>query len=242
MNLIFGRRPVLEVLKSDEQLEKIYLLFGQTGEIIYEIRKLAKQHKIPLTELPFDKFKKISSASNTQGIIALKSTQKYFSVEELIDFSKQSKYPTLLILDSIQDPHNLGAVLRTAECVGVDGIIITTHNSASINETVVKTSAGAVEHLKITKITNLPQLLDLLKEEGFWIVGSSLVNAIDFHQPDYKIPIAIVIGNEEKGIRSIVAKKCDYLIKIPMAGQIQSLNVSVATGVLLYEIERQRKF
>jgi 23S rRNA (guanosine2251-2'-O)-methyltransferase len=240
MNLIFGRKPVLEALKSGEQLEKIYLLFGQQGEIIYEIRKLVKKLKIPLTELPIEKYKKLSSTSNTQGVIGLKSDRKFFPVEDLIDFSKHSKYPTLLILDSIQDPHNVGAILRTAECIGVDGVVITIHNSAVINETVVKTSAGAVEHLKISKVINLPQILDILKKNGFWIVGTSLVNSINFHQPDYKIPLAIVVGNEEKGIRPIVAKKCDYLVKIPMTGHIQSLNVSVATGILLYEIVRQR--
>jgi 23S rRNA (guanosine2251-2'-O)-methyltransferase len=173
-------------------------------------------------------------------VIAIKSLQKYFSIDEIITKSKNSKYPTILVLDSIKDPHNLGAILRTAECSGVDGVIITIHESATINETVVKTSTGATEHLMISKISNLPQALEFLKENGFWIFGSSLLNSKNYYELDYKISVVLIVGNEEKGIRPIVAKNCDFLVKIPMLGKIQSFNVSVATGVLLAEIVRQR--
>jgi len=239
--ILIGRKPVLEAIKAGESIEKIYLLFGQKGETIYEIKKLARQNKISLTELPSNKFRNISSDSNTQGVVAIKSTQKYFSVEQIIEKAKQSTYPLILILDSIQDPHNLGAIFRTAECAGVDGIIMTIHESATITETVVKTSAGATEHLMISKVANLSQTLDILKENGFWIAGSSLLEAKDYTDPDYKMPLALVAGNEEKGIRQSIQKKCDFLIKIPMSGHIQSLNVSVATGVLLFEVSRKRK-
>ncbi|MCE7954027.1 MAG: 23S rRNA (guanosine(2251)-2'-O)-methyltransferase RlmB, partial [Chlorobi bacterium CHB7] len=147
----------------------------------------------------------------------------------------------ILILDEIQDPHNVGAILRSAECSGVNGVILTKHNSATITSTVVKVSAGATEHLNICQVNNLSQTIDELKKNGFWIVGSSFENSKNYNEVDYKIPIALIVGNEEKGIRKLTASKCDFLIKIPMSGKIQSLNVSVATGILLFEILRQRQ-
>ena len=241
MNLIIGRKPVLEAIKSGEQLDKIYLLYGQKGDIIFEIIKLSRQNKIHITELPVNKFKRISSSTNTQGVIALKSIQKYYSINEIIDKAKESINPTLLILDSIQDPHNLGAILRTAECAGINGILITVHESAIINETVVKTSTGATEHLMIAKVSNLSQSLDILKDNGFWIIGTSLLNSKDYGELDYKMPVCVIMGNEEKGIRPAILKKCDFLVKIPLMGRLQSLNVSVAAGIILFEIIRQRK-
>ena len=144
------------------------------------------------------------------------------------------------MLDTIQDPHNLGAILRTAECSGVDGAVITSHNSADITETVEKTSAGAVSHLKICRVSNLNNSIKELKDAGFWIVGSSLDTDKNHSEVDYKMPVALVVGNEEKGIRKLVAENCDFLVRIPMKGKIQSLNVSVAAGILLFEILRQR--
>jgi len=146
------------------------------------------------------------------------------------------------VLDSIQDPHNLGAILRTAECAGVDGVVITKHHSAPVNETVAKTSAGAAEILKIAPVNNLSQALKELKENGFWIAGTSLENSKNYLETDYKIPLALILGNEEKGIRRLTAESCDFLIKIPLKGKIQSLNVSVAAGVILFEILRKRGF
>ena len=238
--LIIGRKPVLEAINSGEQLEHVYILFGQKGGIISAIRVAAKKHGIKCSEVPADKFKSITTHSNSQGIAAVKSDQKYYSFEEIIDSSKQSKYPLILILDSIQDTHNLGAILRSAECSGVDGVVITKRNSAPVNATVAKTSAGAVEHVKICQVNNLVQALKKLKDNGFWIVGSSLENSKDYTEVDFKMPVALVMGNEEKGIRRLTAENCDFIVKIPMKGKIQSLNVSVATGVMLFEILRQR--
>ncbi|MGE5681069.1 MAG: 23S rRNA (guanosine(2251)-2'-O)-methyltransferase RlmB [Bacillota bacterium] len=240
MNLIIGRKPVLEAIKSGEAIEQIYILFGQKGPAIFEIQKLAKHSGIKLTEIPQKRFNELSSDIHTQGVIAVKLNQKYFELEELIDKAKKSAYPLLLALDSIQDPHNLGAILRSAECSGVDGVILTKHNSASVTETVVKTSAGASEHIPIAKVSNLSQALKELKEAGFWIAGSYLEGAKDYSEMDYKMPVVLVMGNEEKGLRRLTAENCDFLIKIPMKGKIQSLNVSVATGVILFEIQRQR--
>lgn len=240
MNLVIGRKPVLEAIRSGEIIDQIYILFGQKGPAIFEIQKHAKQAGIKVTELPQKKFSEISDDPHTQGVIAIRSSQKFLELNELIAKSKRSPLPFLLVLDSIQDPHNLGAILRSAECAGVDGVIITKHNSASVTETVVKTSAGASEHVAICKVSNLSQALKDLKDEGFWIAGSYLEGAKNYTEVDFKMPLAVVMGNEEKGIRRLTAENCDFLIKIPMKGKIQSLNVSVATGILLFEVLRQR--
>ena len=240
MSLIIGRKPVLEALNSDEEVSQVFILFGQEGGIIEAIRVAAKKKGIKVNQVPFEKFRQITQSKIAQGVAASKSEQKYYDLYEIISESKKSQYPLLLILDSIQDTHNVGAILRSADCSGVDGIIITKNNSAPINETVVKTSAGASEHVKITLINNLAQTIDELKQKGFWIVGSYLEGAKDYTKVDYKVPIALIVGNEEKGIRKLTADKCDHLVRIPMKGKIQSLNVSVATGVLLFEILRQR--
>ncbi len=240
MNLIIGRKPVLEALNSNEEISQVYILFGQEGGIINAIRVAAKKKGIKVNQIPFEKFRQITHSKMAQGVAAVKSEQKFYDLQQIISDSKKSEYPLLLILDSIQDTHNVGAILRSADCSGVDGIIVTKHNSAPINETVVKTSAGASEHVKIAQISNLAQTIDELKQNGFWIVGSYLEGAKDYTSVDFKIPIALIVGNEEKGIRKLTADKCDHLVRIPMKGKIQSLNVSVATGVLLFEILRQR--
>ena len=252
MKLIIGRKPVFEALNSDEQISQVYILFGQEGGIINAIRVAAKKRGIKINQIPQDKFRQLVKDKNAQGVIAVKSSQKFYTLQEIIEFSKNknlqthsfnkslSEVPLLLILDSIQDTHNVGAILRTAECSGVDGVIVTKHNSAPINETVAKTSTGASELVKICQVNNLANTIDELKKEGFWIVGSYLGNSKPYTEVDYKIPIALIVGNEEKGIRKLTADKCDFLVHIPMKGKIQSLNVSVATGILLFEILRQR--
>jgi 23S rRNA (guanosine2251-2'-O)-methyltransferase len=240
MNIIIGRKPVLEALNSQEEIEQVYILFGQQGGIINAIRVAAKKRGIKCNQIPLERFKTYSLDKNSQGVIALKQDFKFSSLDEILSETKKTSLPLILILDEIQDPHNVGAILRSAECSGVNGIILTKHHSATITSTVTKTSAGATEHLKICQINNLSQSIDELKEKGFWIVGSSLENAKNYTEVDYKIPIALIVGNEEKGIRKLTVSKCDFLVKIPMKGKIQSLNVSVATGILLFEILRQR--
>jgi 23S rRNA (guanosine2251-2'-O)-methyltransferase len=240
MQLIIGRKPVLEAINSDDDIEQVFLLYGQKGDIINAIIVAAKKKSVKLTQLPFDKFKAVTSNTNAQGVAARKSSQKYYSLENIIRDSKKSEYPLILILDSIQDPRNLGAIIRNAECAGVDGILVTKHNSASLNETVLKASAGATEHSKICLVNNLVNAIKILKDNGFWVMGASLGESKDYSSIDYKIPVAVIIGNEEKGIRRLTADNCDFLIKIPMKGKIQSLNVSVAAGIILFEILRQR--
>lgn len=240
MNKIYGRKSVLEAINAGVELEVIYVAFGQHGDVIHKIFSAAKKNGIKITQLSQQKFEPLAEGLNAQGIVAIKISLKYFDIDDLLAESKKSKYPLLLLLDSIQDPHNLGAILRTAECAGVDGVIVTTNQSAPITGTVEKISAGAVSHVKIAKVSNLNNLIRELKENGFWIIGSSLQNAKEYQQVDYKIPTALVLGNEEKGIRRLIAENCDMLVKIPMHGKVESLNVSVAAGVLLFEIVRQR--
>lgn len=239
--IIVGRKPVLEAINSDDQLEQVFIQFGQKGGIIDAIKIAAKKRGIKLSELTYDKFKAVSDNPNSQGVAARIAEQKYYPLEEIIESAKEKKNPLLLILDSIQDTRNLGAIFRTAECAGVDGVIITKHNSAPVNDVAIKTSAGAVTYLKISSVNNLVNTIKILKQEGFWILGSSLEGAKDYTAVDYNIPIALIIGNEEKGIRRLTSENCDILIKIPMVGKIQSLNVSVASGILLFEILKQKK-
>jgi len=240
MNLIIGRKPVLEAILSEAKIERIYILHGTHGNIIDLIKEKANRKNIKISEVDSKKFTAFASTEKSQGVAAVRSELEFFSLEEIIELSKSKVNPLILILDSIQDPQNLGAILRTAECAGVEGIITTVHHSAPINQTVIKTSVGAVEYLKIAKVFNLGSAIKLLKENNFWIVGSSLEGAKDYSEIEYSGPIALIMGNEEKGIRKLTAELCDFLVKIPMSGKIQSLNVSVSTGIILFEINRQK--
>jgi 23S rRNA (guanosine2251-2'-O)-methyltransferase len=240
MSIIIGRKPVLEAINSGEEIEQVFILYGQRGGIIDVIRIASKKKGIKCSEVKEERFRSVTQNPNAQGVAAKKSSHKFFTLQEIINSSKKSVYPLILVLDAIQDPHNLGAILRTAECAGADGVVITKYHSSPVNETVVKTSVGASEILKICVVNNLSQSLQELKENGFWIAGTSLENSKNYIEIDYKIPLALVLGNEEKGIRRLTADNCDFLIKIPMKGKIQSLNVSVAAGVLLFEILRKR--
>lgn len=240
---IYGRKPVLEAINAGVEIEVIYIAFGQHGDAINRIFTAAKKHGIKISQVSTRKFEELTKDANAQGVIAYKASQKFIELGELIDKSKESPMPLLLLLDSIQDTHNLGAILRTAECAGVNGVIVTTNQSAPINETVEKISAGAVSHLNICKVNNLVRAIEELKKEGFWVVGSHLTSeSKNYNKLDYKMPVALVMGNEEKGIRRLVAENCDFIVKIPMRGKIDSLNVSVATGILLFEIIKQREF
>lgn len=240
MQKIFGRKPLLEALKSHSKIEQIYLQYGTHGSIIDEIKRQAKLNNIKLTQLSIQRFKEYGDYKSTQGVVGIKRDYEYSSLDEILINAEKSEFPLILVLDSIQDPHNLGAIIRTAECSGVDGIITTVKNSAAVNKTVEKTSAGATNYVKISRINNLANTVDLLKKSGYWIVGSKLGASQNYSSIDFKQPIALIVGNEERGIRYLIAKKCDFLAEIPLKGEIQSLNVSVATGILLFEVLRQR--
>ena len=241
MRKVIGQKPVLEAMNSGEEIDRIIISFGQKGSVIDSILNAAKRKKIKVSKLSPQKFKENEKGLNTQGVIAFINDLNMWDVKEIIAQAKKKENPLILIVDEIQDTHNMGAIFRSAEASGVDGIIITQRNTAPLNETVEKTSAGAISHLRISQTSNLFQAMEQLKKDGFWIYGSSLgLNSKNYTENDFKGAVAIVVGNEEKGIRRSVAENCDHLIKIPMLGKTQSLNVSVATGVILYEVVRQR--
>lgn len=240
MRTIYGRKPVLEAIKSDQQIEQINLQFGLKGAVIQDIIKEARRRKIKISELGNERFRKIKGSEKSQGVIAYISELNYLELDQLVYKHKDAENSMFLLLDSIQDPQNLGAILRSAECTGCNGIVLTTNNSSPVTETTIKTSAGAVNHLDICKVTNLGTSIDYLKSNGYWVTGTQLGGKKTYTEVDYSGKVAIVMGNEEKGIHRLVAEKCDNLVEIPMVGKIQSLNVSVATGVMLFEVLRQR--
>lgn len=239
---IVGRKPVIEALKAGTAIEKIVLLSGIQGTPIEEIRSLAKQQKVPIVETSRQQFREIANDQMTQGVVATLTTRhKYASVESILEIaSRQQTKPLVLILDEIEDPHNLGALIRTAECAGAHGVIIPKHHSAPVNATVTKASAGATEHIAIAEVTNVVNTIDELKKENFWIVGLDEEGDKLFDAVDYTSPIAIVVGNEGKGIRRLVREHCDFLVRIPLHGKIQSLNASVAGALVMFEVVRQR--
>lgn len=241
--LIAGRQPVIEALKSQSvMIEKIYLLHGIRGSQIDKIRNLARKKGVPFVEINKQRFRELASDIATQGVIAVISEAKYISVDDILNVSKEKNEPPfILILDEIVDPQNFGALVRTAECAGVHGIITTKHHTAIINSTVARTSAGAIAHVGIAKVVNLAQTLDELKEKGIWIVGADANASKLYYEVDYTMPVAIVIGNEGKGLRFLTKQKCDFLVKIPMYGKVESLNASVAGALMMYEVIRARE-
>ena len=241
-NIIAGRNPVMEALKAGTIIEKVVILAGVRGAVIEKIQGMAKRNRVPCVEVGKQKFRDLVSDTTTQGVVAIVGTKAYVEVDDILAVAKQrNEKPFILILDEIEDPQNLGALLRTAECAGVHGAIIPKHHAASVNQTVAKTSAGASEHLPVAKVTNIATTLEELKKEGVWIVGTAADADRMYDDIDYTMPLAIVIGNEGKGIRHLVRERCDFLVKIPLFGKVESLNASVAGALVMYETVRKRK-
>jgi 23S rRNA (guanosine2251-2'-O)-methyltransferase len=241
--MIGGRNPVMEALRSETTpIEKIIFHAGATGDNMSKIRAQARQRGIVMTELRKQKFRDLTNDAMTQGVVAIVGIKEYVDVVDILAIAQQkNEKPCLLILDEIEDPHNLGALIRTAECAGVHGVVIPRHHAASVNQTVTKTSAGASEHMPVAKVANIAQTLDALKADGIWIVGTDDSAEQPYTKIDFTLPVAIVIGNEGKGMRQLVREKCDYLVKIPLLGKIGSLNASVAGALVMYEVVRKRK-
>lgn len=239
--IIVGRRPVLEALKSGTPVEKILVLFGTKGNAIDRIYALAKQRGIPVTQAAKQRFRELGEESVTQGVAAVISSVMYVDVEDLLEVARSKNEPAfILVLDELEDPHNVGALIRTAECAGVHGVIVSKHHSAAIGQTVAKTSAGASMHLPIARVSNIAQALDELKQHGVWILGTAMEGDRAYDEADYSGPIAIVVGNEGRGIRRLVKEKCDVLVRIPLYGKIESLNASVAGALVLFEAVKAR--
>lgn len=242
---IYGRNAIMEALNGNTALTKIYIMNGAQGPAINSVYGKAKKDRVPIVIYDKRKFIDLEKAvcprgEKTQGIIALRELVETLSVKELIDIAKQKPEPVIVILDEMSDPHNLGAIARSAECSGAAGVIMTERNAAPINPVSIKASAGALEHIPVCQVSNLPDALIKLKEAGFWIVGTDAQGDRDYTADIYSGPIGLVIGSEGKGMRPGVIKQCDFMVKMPIMGKVTSLNASVSAGVMLYEILRQR--
>ena len=239
---IEGRNPVIEALKSNRPLNKI-LLAGNIGKhsVIAELLYLARSKGIPVEHVAREALDRLSTTGAHQGVIAFAAVKEYLELEELFAISQQKGEPPLYcILDGIEDPQNLGAILRTAEGSGVHGLIIRERRAAGLTGAVARASAGAVEYVPVARVTNISQAIETLKEKGVWVAGIDAAGKTDFRKADFKSPTAIVIGSEGKGLSDLVRKRCDYLVSIPMRGKINSLNASIAAALVMYEALRQR--
>lgn len=232
---IYGKNVVYEKLVNDSKINKLYLSNKFNDK---KILNLISNKNIDVTYLDNHKLDNMVNGLH-QGIIALVNDYKTYDLNKVVSNIKK-EYPLIVMLDHLEDPHNFGAIIRTSEALGVDAIIIPENRSVGINSTVVKTSVGAIENIKIIKVTNLVNTIKYLKEKGYWIIGTNM-NSTNINDIDYKIPICLVIGNEGKGISKIIKDNCDYIVSIPMTGKVNSLNASVATGIILYEIISKRR-
>ncbi len=238
---IEGRNSVLELLESGKDINKIYVIRGEKHGSINKILGIAKERKIIVVEKDKKQMDEMAQEENYQGVIAIVPPFEYVEISDILDLAKEkNEDPFVLILDGIEDPHNLGSIIRTAETAGVHGIIIPKRRAASVNSTVNKTSAGAVEHMKIARVTNISDSIEELKKAGLWICGTDISAEKYYYNQDLTGPLGIVIGNEGKGISDKVKKNCDFNVKIPMRGKITSLNASVSTGIIVYEAVKQR--
>lgn len=237
-----GRNAVMELLESGKDINKIFVQSGEKHGSITKIIARAKSMGVVIVETSRKTLDDMSETKNHQGIIATVPPYQYVEVDEILDYAKNLKEePFIVILDGIEDVHNLGSIIRTAETAGVHGIIIPKRRAASVNSTVIKTSAGAVEHIKIARVNNINDTIKYLKENGLWICGTDMETDIIYTEQDYNMPIAIVIGSEGKGISRLTKENCDFTVKIPMKGKINSLNASVSAGIVMYEVVRKRK-
>ena len=238
---IEGRNAVLELLESGKDINKIFVEKGEKHGSINKILAKAKERKVIIVEKDKKQMKEMAQVENYQGVIAIVPPFEYCEIEDILEEAKnRNEEPFILILDGIEDPHNLGAIIGTAETAGVHGIVIPKRRAASVNSTVNKVSAGATEHMKIARVNNITETIKFLKKNDVWICGTDMNTKQYYYQENYKIPIAIVIGSEGFGISRLVKENCDFMVKIPMKGKITSLNASVSAGIIIYEAVKQR--
>ncbi|MBU5485013.1 23S rRNA (guanosine(2251)-2'-O)-methyltransferase RlmB [Clostridium sp. MSJ-11] len=240
-DIIAGRNAVIEALKSDRTIDNIMIAKGDVKGSITVLLALAKEKGIIVKEVDRRKLDQISENGNHQGVIAYVTPYKYVELEDILNYAKaKGESPFIIILDEIEDPHNFGAIIRTAETCGVHGIIIPKRRNVGITPVVYKSSAGAIEYMKIAKVPNINTTIEYLKKEGIWVYGADMDTETHSYEADFSGSAALVIGSEGRGISKLTKEKCDLLVKIPMRGEITSLNASVAGGILMYEILRQR--
>ncbi|MDR0405635.1 MAG: 23S rRNA (guanosine(2251)-2'-O)-methyltransferase RlmB [Clostridiales bacterium] len=238
---IEGRNPVIEAIKSGREIDKILIAGGAEGSIA-KIKALARERGIPLLEVDRAKLNGMSETGAHQGVIAMAAARGYVSPDDILKRAEErGEPPFIIVLDEITDPHNLGSVLRTANAAGAHGVIIPKRRSAGLTEVAAKTSAGAVEYTPVARVSNLADTIDRLKKKNVWFYGASQNAEVCYTKADYRGAVGIVVGSEGGGMGRLIAEKCDFLVAIPMAGEINSLNASVAAGILMYEAVRQRR-
>lgn len=240
-NIICGRNPVLEALRSGREIDRLFVAHGTGGGSVTAIIAKCRAKGILIKEISPQKLDYYCGGANHQGVAIMFASQEYATVDDMFALAEtRGEKPFLIICDEIEDPHNLGAIIRTAEATGVHGVIIPERRSASLNATVAKAACGALEYVPVARVTNIANTIDALKERGVWVFGADM-DGDDYTKTDFDTPCALVIGNEGKGIGALTAKKCDAILSLPMLGKINSLNASVAAGILMYEVVRSRK-
>ena len=240
-NKIEGRNAVLEAFRSGKTIDKLYILDGCQDGPVRTIAREAKKHDTIINYVKKERLDQLSETGKHQGVIAVAASYEYVEVEDILENArKKGEPPFIILLDNIEDPHNLGAIIRTANLAGAHGVIIPKRRSVGLTATVAKASAGAVEYMKVARVTNINAAISELKEKGVWIYGTAAEGSVPMYQADLTGPAAIVIGNEGDGMSPLVRKNCDVCVHIPMRGRISSLNASAAASILLYEAVRQR--
>jgi 23S rRNA (guanosine2251-2'-O)-methyltransferase len=239
-DFIGGRNPVIEALKSGRDINKIWIAEGSQKGSIQQIVGLAKESNVMVQYVPKKKIEQMVS-ENHQGVVASVAAYQYAELDDLFQKAEQKgEDPFILILDELEDPHNLGSIMRTADAAGAHGIIIPKRRAVGLTSTVAKASTGAIEHIPVARVTNLSRAVDELKERGMWVAGTDAQGKQDFRQLDGTLPIGLIIGSEGKGMSRILRDKCDFLVQLPMVGHVTSLNASVAASILMYEVYRKR--
>ena len=237
--VVYGRNAVKELLSTGRDVDKIMTARGDRDGSITVLVAEAIERKIPVLEVDRKKLDQLAATTAHQGIVALTPMREYSSIDDILAYAKEKgESPLIAVCDSVEDPHNLGAIIRSAECAGFHGLIISKRHSATLSATVAKASAGAIEHLRIAKVVNLPTAIDELKEKGVWVYGADMEGSV-YYQTDLGGPIAIVMGNEGKGLSRLVEEKCDFRLSIPLYGNVNSMNVSAAAAVLFCEAAKQ---
>jgi len=234
---IYGRNVIVSRLKEAKDIEEVFLMDTFKDKYIVD---LLEKNKVKIIRCKKSKLDSIAGNEFHQGIVARVHTYDYYDFDELLDDVKNKENPLIVMLDGIEDPHNFGAILRSCEAMGVDGVIVPKHGSCPLNSTVAKTSTGAIELVKVVEVTNLNNAIKKLKDAGYWVVGAEATNSVDYRKVDYRGKIVLIVGSEGKGISRLVIENCDYKVKMPMVGKVNSLNVSVACAVLLYQVYNNR--
>ena len=239
-DLIMGRNTVLEALRSNRDIHKIWIAEGATKGQIQQVIAVAKENKVMIQTAPKKKLDQMVEG-NHQGVIAQVAAYQYAEIDDMFKLAESRKEdPFILLLDELEDPHNLGSILRTADASGVHGVIIPKRRAVGLTATVAKSSTGAIEHIPVARVTNLSRTIEELKERGVWIAGTDAKGSQDYRLMDGTMPLGIVIGSEGKGISRVIKEKCDFLYHLPMVGHVTSLNASVAASLLMYEVYRKR--